>query len=149
MRALFPPNKRQWRGLVRSAAIRSVFGTLFINLQSANHRLSLPNLRHKTFSLLCLRKASNFFLFYFSFTDRWYTLIIDVFIYLHLLLMLESTKRVGREREVWRSLVTSFREWGEGTLADFINSLRGLRPTAEITSHPIVHTFLIANFWYY
>ena len=39
----------------------------------------------------------------------------------------------------------SFREWGEGTLADLINSLRGLRPAAEITSHPMVHIFLIAN----
>ena len=63
--------------------------------------------------------------------------------------MLESTEWVGREREFWRSLVTSFREWGEGTLADFINSLRGLSPAAEITSHPMVRGFLIAYLCYY
>jgi len=63
--------------------------------------------------------------------------------------MLESIERVGREREFWRSFVTSFREWGEGTLVDFINSLRGLRPAAEITLHPMVRGFLIANLCYY
>jgi hypothetical protein len=75
----------------------------------------------------------------------------DIFIYLPFAFNVRINQ-AGRKRTggggVWRSLVTSIREWGEGTLADFINCLRGLRPAAEITSHPVMHSFLNANLWY-
>lgn len=78
-----------------------------------------------------------FFCFYFSFSDRWYSFITDIFIYLILLLMLESTKRVGRERGFWRSFVTSFREWGEEALADY-KFFEGL--TSSSLNHFISHS---------
>jgi len=113
-------NKRQWRGFVKSAAIRIVFGALFINQRSASRRLSLSNLRHKTFSHLFLRKVSNFFfLFYFSFTDRWYTFITDIFIYLPFAFNVRINQ-AGRKRT-----------WGLEVACDILSRM-GKRDTCRV-----------------
>ena len=98
--------------------------------------------------LIYATKISQIYVTFFFFFKP--PMILLTFLFTSLLLLtLESTKRVGRGRGFWKSLVTYLREWAEGTLADFTTSLRGLRLAAQITSHPIMHSFLIANICYY
>ena len=100
-------NKRLCRRLTQSSATRIVFVALFINQRSASRRLWLSNLRHRTFSHLCLSESLNFFFcFYFSFSDRWYKYVS----YLSSFAFNVGINRAGRKRtwvlEVFRDILS-------------------------------------------